>query len=44
MLKEQLIPVRISLAQKQKAIQKAKSLGLSLSSYIRLLISKDLAG
>ena len=42
MKKEQLIPVRTNLAQKERAIQKAESLGLSLSSYVRFLISKDL--
>lgn len=42
MKKEQLIPIRINLALKERAIQKAESLGLSLSSYVRFLISKDL--
>ena len=42
MKKQFLIPVRVDFNQKEKAIQKANSLGLSLSSYIRLLISKDL--
>ena len=42
MIKEKDILIRIDLELKQKLQQKAKSLGLSLSSYIRLTLIKEL--
>lgn len=42
MIKEKDIVVRIDLELKKKVQEKAKLLGLSLSSYIRTLIIKDL--
>lgn len=42
MKKEMLVPVRIDALLKEKAIKKADSLSLSLSSYVRSLIAKDL--
>lgn len=42
MIKEKDILIRIDNEYKEKAKKKAKVLGLSLSSYIRTLIIKDL--
>lgn len=42
MIKEKDIVIRIDLELKKKVQEKAKLLGLSLSSYIRMLIIKDL--
>jgi antitoxin component of RelBE/YafQ-DinJ toxin-antitoxin module len=42
MLKDKDILIRIDEELKQKAKEKAKSLGLSLSSWIRTLIIKEL--
>ena len=41
MLKEKDILIRITPELKQKVQQKAKSLGLSVSSYIRTLLIKE---
>lgn len=43
MIKEKDIIIRVDTNLKKEAIKKAKSLGLSLSSYIRALIIKNLA-
>lgn len=42
MKKESRLPIRIENSLKEEALQKAFSLQLSLSMYIRFLISKDL--
>ena len=42
MIKEKDIIIRIDKDSKEKIKEKAKLIGLSLSSYIRLLIIKDL--
>ena len=42
MKKEKDILIRIDSVTKEKITEKAKSVGLSVSSYIRLLIIKDL--
>lgn len=42
MIKEKDILIRITPELKQKAQEKAKKLGLSLSSFIRMLIIKQL--
>ena len=42
MIKEKDILIRINQELKQKVKDKAKSLGLSVSSYIRLLLIKEL--
>lgn len=42
MIKEKDILIRVDLELKEKLKQKAKSLGLSLSSYIRFLLVKEL--
>jgi antitoxin component of RelBE/YafQ-DinJ toxin-antitoxin module len=42
MLKDKDILIRIDEELKQKAKERAKSLGLSLSSWIRMLIIKEL--
>jgi antitoxin component of RelBE/YafQ-DinJ toxin-antitoxin module len=42
MIKEKDILIRIDSELKEKLKQKAKSLGLSLSSYIRLTLIKEL--
>lgn len=42
MRKEKDILIRIELATKEKIVEKAKTIGLSVSAYIRLLIIKDL--
>lgn len=42
MKKEKDILIRIDSVTKEKITEKAKSVGLSVSAYIRLLIIKDL--
>jgi antitoxin component of RelBE/YafQ-DinJ toxin-antitoxin module len=42
MLKEKDILIRINADLKKKVQEKAKSLGLSLSAYVRTLIIKEL--
>ena len=42
MIKEKDILIRVDSELKEKVQQKAKSLGLSLSSYIRLTLIKEL--
>lgn len=42
MKKEKDILIRIDSVSKEKITEKAKSIGLSVSAYIRLLIIKDL--
>jgi len=42
MIKEKDILIRVDSELKEKLHQKAKSLGLSLSSYIRLTLIKEL--
>lgn len=42
MIKEKDILIRVDSELKQKLQQKAKSLGLSLSSYIRLILIREL--
>lgn len=42
MIKEKDILIRVDPELKEKLQQKAKSLGLSLSSYIRLTLIKEL--
>jgi antitoxin component of RelBE/YafQ-DinJ toxin-antitoxin module len=42
MIKSKDILIRIDEETKNKAISKAKSIGLSLSSWVRTLIIKDL--
>ena len=42
MIKEKDILIRVNQELKQKVKDKAKSLGLSVSSYIRLLLIKEL--
>jgi antitoxin component of RelBE/YafQ-DinJ toxin-antitoxin module len=42
MIKEKDILVRVDEELKKKATEKAKKQGLSLSSYVRMLITKDL--
>lgn len=42
MIKEKDILIRINQELKQKVKDKAKSFGLSVSSYIRLLLIKEL--
>lgn len=42
MKKEKDILIRIDSVAKEKITEKAKSVGLSVSAYIRLLIIKDL--
>lgn len=44
MIKEKDILIRVDKELKEKIREKAKSLGLSLSSYIRLIIIKDING
>ena len=41
MIKEKDILIRVDSELKEKVQQKAKSLGLSLSSYIRLILIKE---
>lgn len=42
MIKEKDILIRVDEELKKKVTDKAKKLGLSLSSYVRMLITKDL--
>jgi antitoxin component of RelBE/YafQ-DinJ toxin-antitoxin module len=42
MKKEKDILIRIEPSTKEKIVDKAKAVGLSVSAYIRLLIIKDL--
>jgi antitoxin component of RelBE/YafQ-DinJ toxin-antitoxin module len=42
MIKEKDISIRINKELKLKLIEKAKSLGLSLSGYIRMILIKSL--
>jgi antitoxin component of RelBE/YafQ-DinJ toxin-antitoxin module len=43
MKKEKDILIRIDSSTKEKIVAKAKTIGLSVSAYIRLLIIKDLS-
>jgi len=42
MIKEKDITIRVSLELKKQLQERAKSLGLSLSSFIRTILMKDL--
>jgi len=42
MIKEKDILIRVTVELKEKLKEKAKSLGLSLSSYIRTILIKEL--